>query len=224
MRYLALLLAIFLLVACSQSKEDGIESMSSMEKRNYISELGYSGDEKAASDILPFLEDADPKVIGTAAFFLGYLNHRDSISKLHALLGSPDHEVVNMAGSGLAYMVNETDDYLLQSLYGVLQNPNLLARMSAIETIGKIKSKDSVGVILPIFKEEEPAAQLQIIQALGEIGSVEVLPFLYDYLEEVKAMDHNQPRKGGVRGTPPHPEVIQIVVEKAIEAIKNENV
>ena len=198
--------------------------MSSREKRNYISDRAYSGSEESALDILPFLEDGDPKVIGTAAFFLGYIQNRDSIPKLQTLLRSESHEVVNMAGSGLAQMVNDSDEYLLQTLNEVLLSPNLLTRMSAIEAIGKIQSPESVSVILPLFKNEEPAAQLQIVQALGEIGSVEALPFLTDYLETVKTMDHSQPRKGGVRGTPPHPTVTQSVVEKAIAVIQNENV
>jgi HEAT repeat protein len=221
---LLVFLSVSMLLACSGPRdgEGGEKRMvgTKVEKIAHISSLGYSGNLDHAKEVAEYLEDDEPEVVGQACFYLGYLEAREYIPRLAQLLEHEDATLVNMAASGLGLMVDGRDDDLLKALYRLLDSSNLSVRMSAIEAIGKIQAEESAATLISRFYREEPAAKLQIIQALGLIRSQKALPLLEGYLKEVKAMDHSVPNKGGVRGSVPHPSAMQAVLEEAISSIR----
>jgi HEAT repeat protein len=220
----ALLLSIIALGGCMERHThdpDWLQSHGTeFEKQMYIAEIGNSEDQANAPKIAPFLNDPTPKIVGSTLFYLGYLHARSYIPTLETFLTSGDETIVNMAGSGLRNMVDARDTSLLPKLYPVLSHRFLLARMSAIECIGAIGSNDSTQILLAKLPSEEPAAQLQIIDALGKIKDSRALPALEAQLVAVKAMDHSVPNKGGVRGSVPHPDLMQFILKRAIESIR----
>ena len=127
--------------------------------------------------------------------------------------------VVNMAGAGLLQMVDARDACFLPNLLVVLDHPELLARMSAIEAVGGIGSKDVTLPLIERLHSENPAAKWQIIAALGKIGDESALPMLYALLAQAIAMDHTVPNKGGTRGSVPHPDSFQAILEESISSI-----
>lgn len=218
MRYAFLIVSVLVFPGCID-----MENEKSQEKLDYIVELGYSEDISNAPTIAAYLNDDDPEVVASASFFLGYLKARSYIEDLAKLLEHENPDIVNMAGAGLREMVNETDEYLLPELYSVLSHDYLLARLSAIEAIGAIKSPSSLQHLVDLFESSSSGQKARIITALGNIGEEEVLPLLESYLNSVLTMDHSVPNKGGTRDVDLHPEALQVITEEAIEAIKNAN-
>lgn len=96
----------------------------------------------------------------------------------------------------------------------------LLARINAVEALGKIRSTDSVAKLLERLKVEDPAVRYYIVASLGGIGAKQALPVLEAYLTEVRAMDMSSQHMGRARGTPPHPKLMKEAIERAIEEIR----
>lgn len=215
---------IFFLISCGDKTanfEDGdAMSLSHEEKVRIISENGYSEDISKAENIAIFLEDEDKDIIGQACFYLGYLGARNYIEEVNRYLQTDDNDLLNMCVSGLALMVDDRDDYLLDRFYQLLKHEFLLVRMGAIEAIGNIKNKRSSKALMDHFDNDVLAAKYEIVKALGKIGNDEALPLLRSYLQSIKEMDHSVPRKGGTRGSNPHPDVIELAVKESIALLE----
>ena len=216
MRYFLAIFGVLLLFGCSDVENEG-----SRQKISHIEELGYSEDISNASKIAVYLNDDDPEVIMSASFFLGHLRARNYIDDLAELLRHENQDIVNMAGAGLSGMVDERDEYLLPDLYQVLKHDFLLARLSAIEAIGKIKSPTSVPMLMDLFDSSSSGQKARIITALGNIDDDRSLPLLESYLDAILKMDRSVPNKGGTRGVDLHPDALQVITEEAINAIKH---
>jgi HEAT repeat protein len=120
-------------------------------------------------------------------------------------------------------MLDQRDTHLVAPLHGLLDHTDLLVRLSAIEALGAIRSESSVSVLLTRFSESSQVEKAQMAHALGRIGHQSALPALRVYLDEVQAMDHSIPRKEGVRGSDPHPDALEIIVDEAINSIEANN-
>ena len=203
------------------SKGDNRMNLSNEEKISIISEKGYSEDISQASSIAEFLIDDDNEVVGQTCFYLGYLGDRNYISKIKDFLNSDDYNLLNFCLSGLALMVDERDDYLLDQVLPLINHESILVRMSAVEVLGNIRSKKALKVLTGNFDQEAPAVQYEIIRALGKIGDDGALPLLQSYKKTVDAMDHAIPRKGATRGDDPHPDVLELAVVEAIAALES---
>ena len=212
-----LTLIVFLLVLFSCSK---VEEKTKEEKIQTLHEIGYSNDSSNAKQIEPYLKDKDAEVVSFACYYIGYLRAREYIPTLVAFLSDGDDQIVNMAGAGLAEMVDSRDVWILKDLYPLLHHKFLLARLSAIEAIGKIGSETSLDKLIEIFDASSTGQKARIISALGEIGSSKALPLLNQYLLEINKMDFSVPNKGGGRGVDFHPEVLKAITEEAILAIE----
>lgn len=224
---LALIIALGIsVVACSErSPKDPdwlLQSGSKSEKVDYLQELGYSGNTANARVVARFLDDSEPEVVSFAAFFVGYLKAREFIPELRRLLGHSDDQVVNMAASGLREMIDQRDVDLVGDLEKLLSHRYLLARIGGIEGLGKIRSARSTALLVDRLERDEPAAKLYAAISLGEIRDAAALPALERALVAVKAMDHSSPNKARARGTAPHPDLMQDVLEQAISRISRE--
>jgi HEAT repeat protein len=208
------------LVNNNKDNTDGRQMQSSEEKIAHISNLGYSGDISNGDEVASFLEDDDLEVVGQACFYLGYLRARDHIAKLESLMFSSDDDLVNMVVSGLALMVDQRDVYLLDKLYGLVDSNTLLVKLSAIDAIGNIGSKQSAAILVERFDTEgENAVKAKIAEALGKLNNQIALPVLNKYLNEVNLMDHSVPNRGGVRGSELHPMTLKAILENSIRLL-----
>jgi len=104
----------------------------------------------------------------------------------------------------------------------VLENDFKLARISAVECLGRIANKDSTERLLARLSLEDFGTQAYIVRALGDIRDPRALPVLAARLIEVKAMDQSVPERGGSRGDPPTPALMQATLEAAIADIGSE--
>jgi len=195
-------------------------NLSRDEKINIISENGYSGDVSNARNIAHFLHDDDKEVVGQTCFFLGYLGARSCIAEIRKYLDDEDSNLINMCLCGLALMVDENDGYLSDTVLPFVEHESILVRMSAVEVLGRIKNNDAQRILMKRFDDEDLAVKFEIIKALGRIGEESALPLLKSYLTQVESMDQTIPRSAGSRGSNPHPEALQIVVQEAIAAIE----
>lgn len=205
----------------NNSEGDKGMSLSREEKLKIISDVGNSEGIDNAERIAAYLNDEDIRVASSACFYLGYLNSRSYLAEMIKLLESTDQDVLNSCTLGLSLIVDERDYPLLDRLYQLLEHESLLVRMSAIQAIGNIRHNASSDQLQEIFDTEEPAAKLEIIVALGKIGSTDSLPLLRSYQKTVDAMDHSIPRKGGTRGSDPHPDVLDLAITEAITTLEN---
>jgi len=212
---------LFLLAGCGEGVDAELNPQSKYEKQRYIEQLGYSGDVANATIIAKYLEDSDDEIVMSASFYIGYVQGREFISELVKLLSNENPQIVNMAGSGLAQMVDIRDEWILPKLYGVLDHEFLPARLSAIEAIGSIGSPSSADILEAMFPKSSSGQKARIIGALGQIGDENSLPLLEAYLAEVMAMDHSVPNLGGARGVDLHPDTLQAITEEAIAEIKS---
>lgn len=171
--------------------------------------------------IAEFLKHPNPGVVGAACWQLGDLRARQYLPDLVALLKHSDPGVVNMAGAGIREMVSDADANLLDHVTPVVSHDFLLARISAVEVLGRIRSSSSTPLLIERLKSEDSAVRYYIVAALGEIGDRSALPALEGYLEEVRRMDHSSPHMGRARGDPPHPQLLQEAIERAISNIKS---
>lgn len=223
-RYVAFTMLIVFSSGCSDYDQKGSGenmNMSREEKFAVISKAGDSDDLEQASKIAPFLQDKDAEVVGRACFNLGYLGAREYIGEIEQFLNSEDEDLLVLCLSGLALMVNQQDEHLFEAVKPSTSHHSTLVRMSAVEVLGKIHSKSALPILLRNFEQEAPAVKYEIIKALGQIGETEAIPLLRGYQIEVEAMDHSVPRKGGVRGSAPHPDVLASAIEDAISALEN---
>lgn len=204
----------------NNSEGDKGMSLSREEKLKIISDVGNSEGTNNAEKIAAYLNDKDIRVASSACFYLGYLNSRNYLAEMTKLLESTDQDVLNSCTLGLSLIVDERDSPLLDRLYQLLEHESLLVRMSAIQAIGNIRHNASSAQLQKRFDVEEPAAKLEIIVALGKIGNTDSLPLLRSYQKTVDAMDHSIPRKGGTRGSDPHPDVLDLAITEAITTLE----
>lgn len=221
----ALLAGLTVLIAgCSERRPKDPEWLlqkgSRAEKLDYLRELGYSGNAANARGLVPFLDDSDPEVASTAAFFIGNLKAREYIPNLRRLLAHSDDQVVNLAAAGLREMIDQRDLGLAGDLEKLLSHKFLLARIGGIEGLGKLGSSRSTALLVDRLEHDEPAARYYAAISLGEIKDRSALPALERALVEVKAMDHSSKSKARARGTAPHPDLMQEVLEEAILKVK----
>lgn len=206
--------------ACSEKRSHPQPSSEATRFSLEIEKIAQSDDPDRENRVAAYLTHGDVDVVASACFQLGQLKARDYIPQLLALLEHKDGRVVNMAGAGLREMIDARDAKLAPRFEAVLAHEFLLARISAVEALGRIRSTDSVGKLLERLKMEDAAVRYYIVASLGEIGSKQALPALEAYLSEVRAMDMGSPHLGRARGTPPHPRVMKEAIERAIEDIR----
>lgn len=221
-KYFIVAVIYALMAGCSDDKNDangGKMNLSREEKFRIISEIGDSGDVGQARELAGFLKDKDHEVAGRACFNLGYLGARDYIREIESFLSSEDYDLLVLCLSGLALVVDDRDDYLFNQILPLISHESLLVRMSAVEVLGNIRGKKALGALIERFDQEAPAVKYEIVRALGKIGDADALPLLRLYKKSVDAMDHSAFRKGGTRGSDPHPDVLDIAVTEAINAI-----
>lgn len=220
--YFAFLVAFVAGCFDEKSNSDGGDEMnlSREEKFRILSEKGDSGDKDQADAIAKFLTDKDSEVVGRACFNLGYLGARNYISEIREFLVSKDQNLLVLCLSGLALMVDDRDGYLFDQIFPLLKQESKLVRMSAIEALGNIRSQKALEVLVESFDKEVPAVQYEIVRALGKTGDKNALPLLRAYKKAISAMDHSVPRKGGTRGSDPHPDVLELAVTAAISSLE----
>lgn len=223
-KYLAFIFLLVFMCGCNGEKskldEEGAVNKSKEEKIRIISEKANSEDENKTLLIAEYLTDSDKEVAGQACFYIGYLGARSYISEIQRIIEGADENLLNLCLSGLALMVDERDGYLTDQILPFITHESLLVRMSAVETIGGIRSTKALGALIGRFDKEISVVKYEIVKALGKIGDAEALPLLYSYKKTVSEMDHSIPRKGGTRGMAPHPDVLELALDEAIGAIE----
>ena len=164
--------------ACSEQRTHAPPSAEAMRVRAELEEIAAStlGDKEGR--IAAYLSHADPDIVGGACSQLGQLKARDYVPQLLALLEHRDGRVVNMAGAGLRDMLDARDVKLAPKFDALLHQKFLLARISAVEVLGNIRSTESVPKLLERLKVEDPAVRYYIVDSLGKIGTKQALPAL----------------------------------------------
>ncbi|QJR12236.1 hypothetical protein DSM104443_03321 [Usitatibacter rugosus] len=183
-----------------------------------------SGSEQPDPRAIPLLErylaDPDPKVVRGAAFALGQLQAASSEPKLAGLLTHASPEVRNFAAGALSNMDTLASEATVDRLLAMLDDPNDLARLSAINALGTSRRQRAVAPLLERLRKVRPGIEVAIVLALERIGDRSALPQLRALQADLAKMDLTIPNRGGFRGSDPPPASRKAAVEAAIAKIE----
>jgi HEAT repeat protein len=146
-------------------------------REDAASELASNGTPEQAAELCTLLYDHDISVRNLAAEVLVKMSHI-AANALLAETASPDHDVRKFAVDIMALI---GDRQFVPALVSLLKDKNENVVCSAAEALGRIKDPASVKALIECRKNH-PCSELQVIEALGNIGSNEALPILYEVL------------------------------------------
>lgn len=148
--------------------------------------IGIWGNKRGVSALLNVLKDASPPIRRQAAISLGQLGSKKAVDALSAcFVEDKDIEVRKCAGYALGQIGDKRTATLLSArLLEVSEAPQV--RGQAAEALGMLNSpQQAIPALKMALRDNEVEVRFWTVFALGEIGTIEVIP----ELETVDATD-----------------------------------
>ena len=193
-------------------------------KITLLQSIGNTYDTSLLETVKIYLDDKDKKVQEQAIYTLGKVGDKSTLPLLISYTKSKDNTKRNFSLLSISEIVDNNDKEILQSLYSLLDDEDILVRLSLYAVINKIEDIESLSKISRYFNQEKPSGKLAIINIFSKFGTKNELSLLKQYLKEVNKMDMSQDFKGGFRGSDPHPKILKKHTEDAIKAIESREV
>jgi HEAT repeat protein len=141
-------------------------------------ELSSNGTPENATELCSYLYDDDITIRNLAAEILVKLGPVAERALLHEA-NSSDSDVRKFVVDIMALIGSPVFG---PTLCNLLNDPNENVICSAAEALGRVKYEDSVVPLIECLKKH-PFSEIQVIEALGKIGSNRALPVLYEKLQ-----------------------------------------
>ena len=141
-----------------------------------LERLVRKGDAGVVEDILHALQDKNPIVRATAAEFLGDLNDDAAITPLIKSLSDRDSEVRMSATSSLGTLL--TGNKSPRQLIRMLEDPNVLVRVAAAESLGAIGDRKTLPALWRAINDRSPLVRSYVAGAIGAFGRARDIPEL----------------------------------------------
>ncbi len=141
-------------------------------------ELSSNGTPENATELCSYLYDDDITIRNLAAEILVKMGPVAERALLHEA-NSSDSDVRKFVVDIMALIGSPVFGPTLCKL---LNDPNENVICSAAEALGRVKYEDSVVPLIECLKKH-PFSEIQVIEALGRIGSNRALPILYEKLQ-----------------------------------------
>lgn len=165
------------------------------------------------------LSDRNPAVVAIAAFALGELRAQDAEPALAIQLSHPSGEVRNFAAGALARLERiDPQSGTVGTLIALLDDPDELVRLSAIEALATARSSTAVAPLVAVLAHSRPGIQLQVVHTLGELRDRSALAALRQLRAQLAAQSP-LPDRGGTRGSDPPPQRLLAAVDDALRKI-----
>lgn len=163
--------------------------------------------------LLGFVGDPEQDTWSVALFSLGELHAREAIPTLLDLLH--DDKRANLAAVALARILGPGDAALVPQLVPLLQNRDMLVRISAIEALQAIRSREAVPPLIEALNDTPGVAYYAVV-ALGQLRDPHAVKPLQDLRARLDSLSLPPPFSGGTRGTPPSADVFRKSIEESI--------
>ncbi|MFK7820579.1 MAG: HEAT repeat domain-containing protein, partial [Planctomycetaceae bacterium] len=139
--------------------------------------FGRSCDTESVSDLAPLTKHESPEFRAAAIEALIKTQNKQVVRFLNRALTDPDEQVRAKAAAGLSHWSSESSARRLLTL---LKDRSVEVRRNAATALVKTPTREFLGTIVEVLKQEsDEATQLSLIQAVGQIGSVEHADVLY---------------------------------------------
>lgn len=143
--------------------------------------LAAIADERVLAPLIKALRSDDWIVRMHATKALGRVRNAEAVEPLIPLLQDKVKAVRDEATVSLAVI----GDAAIPSLLKALQHEDWLVRLHAVESLGKVKSKQAVEALLSLlFNDRDSAVREDAVRALGEIGDPQAVEFLFTAMQE----------------------------------------
>lgn len=189
-------------------------------KITLLQTIGRTYDSSLLDSVKIYLKDTDKKVKEQALYVLGKVGTKSTLPMLITYTKSKDNTERNFALLSMAEIVDNHDNKILESLYPLLDDKDILVRLGLYDVINKIKDIHSLPYLRQYFSQETARGKLEIIDIFSDFGTKNELKLLNQYLSEVSKMDMSKKDLGGFRGSDPHPKVLKKHLEDAIKNIE----
>lgn len=141
--------------------------------------LGDRGDPDALPAIHKMLDSGNASVRHAAIAALGKLGDHMSVSELLELLIRPGVDDSEQIRQALATMNGPgVDDEIVEEIYG----PNELVRSVLIDTLIARGTPNATTALIRVARQSTGNIQLQALDALSQVASVEAIPVLVDFM------------------------------------------
>jgi HEAT repeat protein len=143
--------------------------------------LALIADERVLVPLIDSLRSRDWIVRMHAAKALGRIKDARAIEPLIPLL----QDKVKAVREEVAIALADIGDPALPSLLHALKHPEWLARLHAVEALGKSRSSDAVEPLLwVLFNDNDQAVREDVVRALGELADTRAVQFLVTAMKE----------------------------------------
>jgi len=190
-------------------------------KITLLQTIGHTYDISLINETKRYLNDTNAKVREQAIYTLGKVGDDSILPLLLSYTKSKNNTERNFALLSISEIVDNENRDILASLYALLDDEDILVRLSLYEVIEKIEDPKSLYYLKKYFDQETDRGKLSIIDIFAKFGTKNELTLLKEYLQKVNKMDMSQKDKGGFRGDNPHPKILKKHIEDAIESIKS---
>lgn len=192
-------------------------------KKAALNEIAKTYDPDFISTVLKYLKLKNSETAASAIDALGNIGDKRAVPVLLKYLKSDSQRLKDKALIAIAKIVDKNDTGILKYIYPLLNDKSLLVRLSAYEVLYSIGSKSSLEILKKHFANAKPAEKLSIIKIIGKIGTKNEIPLLNSYLKEIEKMDLNQEINSTVKGSDPHPKILQYEIYRAVARINDRN-
>lgn len=143
--------------------------------------LATIGDEQVFEPLVKVLASKDWIIRMHAAKALGRIGDPRAVPALLPLLQDKVKAVREESAGALAAIGTAS----IPSLVQALRHEDWLVRLHAVESLGKLRSPDAVEPLLfVLFNDRDSAVREDVVRALGDIGHVGAVDFLFQVIEE----------------------------------------
>ncbi|HJT27272.1 MAG TPA: HEAT repeat domain-containing protein [Pyrinomonadaceae bacterium] len=147
-----------------------------------LEQLVSKDDAGVLEDLLQALQDKSPSVRSAAAEFLGDLNHKSAITPLIKTLSDRSSEVRMSAIRSLGTLL--TGSKCPRQLIRMLEDPNVLVRIEAAESLGAIGDRKALPALWRAINDRSPLVRSYVAGAIGAFGRASDIPELEQRLKK----------------------------------------
>ncbi len=149
------------------------------QRRMAAEDLGYSGNEDAAFELVNYLNDNDKSVRDAVSGALKKVSNEKACFKIAKFFSSDKIDVRNYAVDILTSL-NKT---AIPSLRNSLKDNDYDIRKFAVDILGNLKATSSNSDLITMLNDPNDNVLVSVIEALGNIGQVESAPELMKIID-----------------------------------------
>ncbi|NPA92946.1 MAG: HEAT repeat domain-containing protein [Chloroflexi bacterium] len=129
--------------------------------------------------LLSLSREEDPDARWWALRILAEIRHPAVVERLLEALADPDPAVQQVAALGLRH---QPTPRAVQALIALLDSPDRLTAHLAADALAAIGT-DATGALVTVLREGSPAARIEAVRALAQIGDKRSIPALFEALD-----------------------------------------